>query len=124
MTRQTFRLTLASLALAVSGAIAAPAAVAHSHLVAAAPAPRGIVAPPRTISLRFSEPLEPRFSGFEVKDGAGKAVATAVHAEGADNEVLVGTPAAPLTPGAYTIAWHLVAKDGHRMQGAYPFTVH
>jgi len=118
------RSTFAVLMLALGGALVAPAASAHSHLIAAAPAPRANVASPALISLRFSEPLEPHFSGFEVKDGAGKLVTIGVHSEGADNEILVGTPTVPLAPGAYTIAWHLVAKDGHRMQGAYQFTVH
>jgi methionine-rich copper-binding protein CopC len=82
------------------------------------------VASPAAISLRFSEPLEPRFSSFDVKDRAGRVVKTSVHAEGADNSVLVGNPAAPLKPGSYKVAWRLVAKDGHRMQGVFPFTVH
>ena len=101
----------------------APMAFAHSHLVSASPAPRATVASPTAISLRFSEPLEDRFSGFDVKDSSGHMITTKVHAEGDDNTVLVGKPTSPLAPGIYNVAWHLVAKDGHRMKGAFPFTV-
>jgi hypothetical protein len=98
-------------------------AEAHSHLIGAAPAPHATVAAPATITLHFSESLEPKFSSFDVKDATGRIVKADVHSEGQDNSVLVASPAAPMGPGAYSVSWHIVARDGHRMQGVYPFTV-
>jgi methionine-rich copper-binding protein CopC len=41
-----------------------------------------------------------------------------------DHLTIVGTPKAKLAPGAYTITWHAAsADDGHKMDGAVPFTV-
>ena len=30
---------------------------------------------------------------------------------------------APLTPGSYTVKWHVVSVDGHKTEGSYRFSV-
>lgn len=108
--------------LAAALALGAPAAWAHAHLTATAPAAEAVVAAPRTLSLTFSEPLEPKFSGLTLTAAGGGAVPLSVTAS-PDRKTLVATPTKPLGPGAYKAAWHAVAKDGHRMEGGYGFTV-
>ena len=110
-----------ALAAAASFAIAGQAA-AHAHLVSSDPAVGGTVSAPKSITLHMSEVLEPRFSGLELsKDGAPVVVKVAVPA--GDKKAIVAEPAAPLAPGAYKVAWHAVAADGHASKGAYTFTV-
>lgn len=97
-------------------------AAAHAHLTASNPAANATVAPPRSLNLSFSEALEPRFSGLQLTGPGGGSVKL-VLSTSADRKALVATPATTLGPGAYKVAWHAVAKDGHRMEGAYVFTV-
>jgi copper resistance protein C len=105
-------------------AFAAPSALAHAHLGSASPAANAVVASPQSITLTFTEPLEPRFSGFEILDAGGRRVDAPSRVDPQNHAVLVATPADPLTPGVYRVTWHIVAHDGHRMRGEYRFTVH
>ncbi len=112
-------------ALAVAGAAAlllsGVQAQAHARLLEANPAADATVAAPSQIVLRFSERLEPKFSGFEVAAAGAKAqIKTRV---GEDRKTLIGVASKPLTAGAYQLTWHAVSADGHRMLGAYAFTV-
>lgn len=101
---------------------AASQAAAHAHLVSSNPAPAAIVAAPKAITLNFSATLEPKFSGFDLTTrGGAKVPVTTTVLE--DRKTLVGTPRQPLAAGAYKLTWHAVAKDGHRMQGDFAFTV-
>jgi methionine-rich copper-binding protein CopC len=120
----TTKTTASFLATIAAGALVlgASQAAAHAKLVSANPAPNATVAAPKAISLKFSERLEPKFSGFEIATTAGAAVPvkTAVAKGG---HVIDGALAAPLAPGAYKVTWHAVTADAHRMNGAYSFTV-
>jgi methionine-rich copper-binding protein CopC len=109
------------LAGAAAALMAATQVQAHAKLVAANPAANAAVTAPKQIVLKFSEKLQPQFSGFEVsKDGARVPMKAAV---GKDRLTMVGAPARPLAPGPYQVAWHAVTADTHRMQGSYSFTV-
>jgi len=101
--------------------LAGAGAWAHARLLEANPAQNAAVESPRQIVLRFSEKLEPQFSGFEVT-AAGAHVPLQVSLD-KDHKSLVGLPAKPLAGGAYQVTWHVVSADGHRMQGGYAFTV-
>jgi hypothetical protein len=116
--------TLTTALAAGFGAVAlltgAPA-LAHAKLTAAEPAAEATVAAPAQVVLHFSEKLEPKFSGFDLVKGGEKLGLKA--AVGKDGKSLVGIPTAPVAAGAYQVNWHAVSADGHRMQGAYGFTV-
>lgn len=107
----------------------ASAAQAHPKLVSASPAANATVTKPARIELRFSEKLMPKFSGADLKmTGHGvathppmKVTATATVAR--DGNTLVLTPKTPLAPGSYTVAWHVVSSDTHRITGNYAFAV-
>lgn len=107
----------------------ASAAQGHPKLVSASPAPNAIVAKPARVALHFSEKLIPSFSGADlVMTGHGgtthapmKVAATAGVAN--DGRTLVLTPKAPLSPGRYGVAWHVVSADTHRVAGNFAFAV-
>ncbi|HEX5380280.1 MAG TPA: copper homeostasis periplasmic binding protein CopC [Phenylobacterium sp.] len=113
--------TRTAFAMAAVTLLAATQAQAHAKLLGANPPVNSTVAAPRQIVLKFSERLQPRFSGFDVSKGGARVPMKA--SIGKDRLSMVGTPASPLAPGAYRIAWHAVTADTHRMQGAYTFVV-
>ena len=118
-------LRTASLAVALIAGLGVTAAEAHPQLVTASPAQGAkLSAPPKEIRMSFSEKLILNFSGLELKDGKGKIVSTgkAALAPGDDKRLVVPV-AARLAPGAYTVAWHAVSVDTHRVTGRYGFTV-
>lgn len=97
---------------------------AHAHLVSATPAEKATVASPSAITVNFSEGLEGKFSSFDVTNASGAKVAlSGVTLDPKDKKTLSATPQAPLTPGAYKVAWHVVAGDGHKSEGTFGFTV-
>ena len=99
-------------------------AEAHAHLVTATPAAKATVASPASISIAFNETLEAKFSGFEITNAAGAKIATApVMLDPQGKKTLSAAQQAPLAPGSYKIAWHVVGGDGHKVEGAYDFTV-
>lgn len=114
-------------ALALLGV--ASAAQAHPKLVSASPAANATVVEPGRVELRFSEKLMPKFSGADLMmtghGGASHAPmkVTATAAVAGDGSTLVLTPKAPLVPGRYTVAWHVVSSDTHRVAGNYAFAV-
>lgn len=116
-------LPIASILLA-----AAPLA-AHPKLVSTTPAAKAAVAPTKTIELHFNEKLVAQFTGADVDmtDMPGMKMApmrmTAKSAVGADGKTLVVTLDKPLPTGGYTVAWHAVAADTHRINGSFAFTV-
>jgi methionine-rich copper-binding protein CopC len=110
-------------AVAASLMALAPAAFAHAHLVSSDPAANAVVASPSVVTLRFNDPLEPRFSGFEITDAQNHAVNAPSHPDPSNGAIYTAALASPLTPGLYHVNWRLVAHDGHRMRGTFDFTV-
>jgi len=114
-------------ALALVGV--ASVAQAHPKLLSASPAPNATVAKPARVTLQFSEKLMPKFSGGDLMmtGHAGKTHApmkiTAVATVSADGRTLVVTPKAPLAAGSYSVAWHVVSTDTHRVTGNIAFAV-
>jgi methionine-rich copper-binding protein CopC len=105
----------------------AGAANAHPKLVSASPAANATVAKPARLQLRFSEKLIPAFSKADLTMAAMpgmpamKIASTAALA--ADGRTLVITPKAPLLAGRYSVAWHVVSTDTHKVAGSYAFAV-
>ena len=103
----------------------ATAAFAHAHLRRAVPPVGGVVtASPKEIRLKFSEGVEPHFSGIDLASASGEAVAVGkAGVDPADNSVLVVGVGQPLKPGLYKVTWHALSVDTHRTQGSFEFTV-
>lgn len=115
----------ATLAMGALGVASHAHAHAHAHLVGADPAPNATAeAGARTVTVRFSEAVIPRFSGFVITGPGGANVATTTLAPEAARRSLTAKLKTPLRPGVYRVSWHAVAADTHRSQGAYAFKVH
>jgi methionine-rich copper-binding protein CopC len=99
-------------------AMASPA-FAHARLISSDPKADAKVKSPKLIRLKFSEDLEPAFSGGALSDEAGKSISVSA-AVGTTTITLM--PLA-LKPGAYTVSWHSVGHDTHRVTGSFHFTV-
>jgi methionine-rich copper-binding protein CopC len=78
---------------------------------------------PREVRIWFDGAIEPVFSTIRVEDEAGRRVDSGdAHVDTGDDTLLeVGVP--PLPPGRYQVAWSVVARDGHRTEGRFPFRV-
>lgn len=98
-------------------------AFAHAMLVSSTPKAGASVAAPSEITLKFSAPIEAKFSQVELKDGAGKKQAADAVVDPKDHKLLTVKLAAPLPAGGYTLSWRIVATDSHVMKGSYKFTV-
>jgi len=114
---------LASGLLAIALFVIVPYASAHAHPKVMIPAADSVVASPATISVTFSEALEPKFSSLNVTDEQGKKFNTASSTQLANDPKTLTLPLSPLSPGSYIVHWVSVATDGHRLGGQYKFTV-
>lgn len=109
--------------------VVAGAANAHPKLVLATPGPNATVAKPARVTLQFSEKLMPKFSGADLmmtgmkgmKHAPMKVASSATVA--ADGRTVMIAPRSPLAVGTYSVAWHVVSADTHRITGAYAFVV-
>ena len=111
--------------LALLAGLAGTAAYAHPTLTSSSPkADVPTTNSPTEIRLNFSEGVVAKLSGVELKDESGKAVTTgAAVADPKDKKQLVVPLSAPLTAGRYTVSWHVVSEDTHRVKGEYSFKV-
>ncbi|MBM2578150.1 copper resistance protein CopC [Jannaschia sp. Os4] len=106
--------------LAMSMALLAAAASAHSKTDGTTPADGATVAEVPMLHMVFDAPM--------------RVIAATLTEGGADVAIERGTgmeptlefhavPAAPLSPGTYRLDWRGMAEDGHPMQGGFGFTV-
>jgi len=117
--------TLRALAFAAGLLLAITSqALAHAMLDKAEPSAGSTVAAAGQVRLSFTEALEPHFSTITLTTKAGAPVAAPKAVpDPADAKALILTPAAPLAPGAYHVAWAVVSVDTHKTQGGFDFTV-
>ncbi len=106
--------------------------IAHAHPVLQSTVPiadrAGAVtspqAPSKQVRLKFSEDVMAKFSGIDLKDDTGRKVATGAPAtDPTDPQLLIVPVTNPLAPGRYTVIWHAVSEDTHRVKGEYSFTI-
>lgn len=104
--------------------VTATPALAHAHLQQQIPAADSQVVAPQTLTLTFSEGIEPAFSGVVVKDAQGNVVKTGHIQRDAQNKAQLNVPLAQtLVTGTYQVDWHVVSVDGHKTKGSYHFSV-
>ncbi len=117
-TSRMFSLAAVASAAALFGATAADA---HAKLVSSSPAANTTVAAPKQLVLKFNEKLQRKFSGADI---AMPGMATPAKISVAkDGKTMIVKPTTALMAGAYTVKWHAVTSDSHRMEGTYSFTV-
>ncbi|VEB96723.1 Copper resistance protein CopC [Cedecea lapagei] len=116
---------IATVAAFVAAMAVSPAVLAHAHLKQQSPAAdSAVTASPQTLTLSFSEGVEPNFSGVSVTGPQKSAVKTGkVKVAEADNKQLIVPVEEALKPGDYSVDWHVVSVDGHKTKGNYHFSV-
>jgi methionine-rich copper-binding protein CopC len=113
-----------ALLLALS-AVLATDVYAHPRMISATPAENEVLASsPTSIRIEFTERPVAKFSGIELLDARNQAIPIGPSEVLANNsKVLVAPIASKLQPGDYTVVWHAVAADTHRVEGRYTFHV-
>ena len=78
---------------------------------------------PGSVKIWFDGAVEPVFSSIRVEDDNKRQVDKGDgHVNPGDNTLLeVSLP--PLLSGRYQVFWSVVARDGHRTEGHFPFRV-
>jgi len=111
--------------LLAASVAASPAVFAHAHLKHQYPAAdANVTAAPQALTLNFSEGIEPKFSGVKVTGAQQQTVKIGtVKRNDNDKTQLIAPIEQALTPGEYTVEWHVVSVDGHKTQGNYRFSV-
>jgi copper resistance protein C len=93
---------------------------AHAMLDHASPPVGGTVgSSPGQVTLYFTQQLEPKFCGAEVRNASGARVDRGKSISG--NVMRIGVGALPA--GAYTVTWHALSVDTHTTQGSFNFRV-
>lgn len=110
---------VAAFSLAFSGQ-----AFAHAHLVSAIPPVDGTVATsPAEIDLKFSEAVNAKFSGATVTGPNQTEVKLGEPMLMDGDTTFMATIPDKLAPGTYTVEWHVLSADGHKIKGSYTFVV-
>lgn len=116
------RMAGALLAAALFALTPAAPAWAHNQLRSADPAPDATVATaPMQVVVEFTESLNPTFTSIVITDVGARRVPTTEPAVSGTRGSVTFTQ--PLGDGTYTVAYRVVSRDGHPVQGAYSFTV-
>ncbi|HZP87896.1 MAG TPA: copper homeostasis periplasmic binding protein CopC [Burkholderiales bacterium] len=103
---------------------ASPGALAHAFLDHATPAVGSQVhGSPDTLTLWFSEALEPAFSSIKVLDAAGKQVDRGDTAADPKDPTALKVSLQHLAPGEYRVMWRVLSVDTHVTEGKFTFSV-
>ena len=116
---KTFKLFLRISLFVCAGTIAN----AHPLPKTATPKPNAVLSTsPTEIRIGFSEGLVGPFSGMEIRDKSGKPLITGTAVlNPSDSSQLILPLTFKLAPGTYTVKWHAVGDDTHRVAGQYTF---
>ncbi len=107
-------------------ALAALPGLAYAHAVPerTVPPQNAILrAAPPDVAVYFDTELEPLFSKLSVAAASGEKISQGDGRVDSNNHKLLRTRLTPVTRGEYHVRWNVVARDGHRAQGEYTFSV-
>jgi copper resistance protein C len=103
-----------------------PAATAGAHAFLDHADPRvgsTVQAAPRTVTLWFTQDLEPAFSGVQVRDASGARVDDGKASFGVGGRNVMRIALKSLSPGTYTVSWRVLSVDTHTTEGTFSFHV-
>jgi len=123
VTRRRLRLAVVGAACLV--ALAAPAtAWAHAVLLRTSPSASVTVnQSPTTVSLTYSEAVEPRFAIVSVTDAGGHQQTNGRPRRSPSDPDQLQVPVEHLSEGWYLVYWRVISADGHPVRGAFTFAV-
>jgi len=78
---------------------------------------------PPEVRVWFDGTIEPVFSTLRVEDANGQQVDRGDSHVDANDDALLEVSVPPLPAGGYHAVWSVVARDGHRTEGRFPFNV-
>ena len=108
----------------LASVVISPTVLAHAHLKQQSPAADSVVSAPQSLTLNFSEGIEPGFSGVVVTDAHKQVVKTGAVTRDEKNKAQLIVPLAQtLVTGTYRVDWRVVSVDGHKTKGSYHFSV-
>lgn len=122
MVRMTWiRTTLSALLAALLLVFTAGPALAHDQLISSTPGyEQNLTELPTQIELEYNAEIIDAAPAVLIRDSGNTTVYQATPtAEGR----FVRAPFPELDDGAYTLSWSVVSSDGHRIEGAIPFTL-
>jgi copper resistance protein C len=79
--------------------------------------------PPPAVRIWFDGELEPVFSTIRVENGDRQRVDNGDGRVSPDDPRLLFVTMPTLPPGKYRVFWRVVARDGHRTEGDFPFRI-
>jgi len=82
-----------------------------------------IEASPTRVRIWFDGEIEPVFSTIRVENADRQQVDSRDGGVSAQDRRLLEVRVPSLPPGKYRVFWSVVARDGHRTEGDYPFRV-
>jgi len=113
-----------ALLLAAVLLVAPPSARAHAFPEHADPRVGASVgASPPEVRIWFDGEIEPVFSTVRVENENKQRMDGGDGGVSSEDHRLLAVRIPPLAPGKYRVYWSVVARDGHRTEGDYPFTV-
>lgn len=97
----------------------------HAALTRSVPGNREVLThSPETVTLKFNEKVEAKFSKVSVEDAKGKLAALGTPAVVADDPYALRTSLSePLPPGRYTVRYRVLSQDGHVIERSFVFTI-
>ncbi|AMZ78787.1 MULTISPECIES: CopC domain-containing protein YobA [Enterobacter] len=108
----------------LASVVISPTVLAHAHLKQQSPAADSVVSAPQSLTLNFSEGIEPGFSDVVVTDAHKQVVKMGAVTRDEKNKAQLIVPLAQtLATGTYQVDWHVVSVDGHKTKGSYHFSV-
>ena len=113
-----------ALLLAAALLVAPPSARAHAFPEHADPRVGASVgASPPEVRIWFDGEIEPVFSTVRVENENKQRMDRGDGGVSSEDHRLLAVRIPPLAPGKYRVYWSVVARDGHRTEGDYPFRI-
>jgi copper resistance protein C len=118
------RMIVTAAVLAGGVTLGAPTVQAHAFLDHASPAVGSTVTTaPETVTMWFTQELEPAFTTATVTDASGNTVDTGPAKVDPKDPTELRVALKKLSSGTYTVSWHALSVDTHTTTGHFTFEV-